>query len=142
MPARHRRERAYAGRRPKSLRGGNAGEWSPAVVSAYGDWAPVFDLIGGLRTRAPAAPVARCLRLVAAGGIGTTMSRRAICVLAVGVGADGCDRRSVAVAGGIPAWTRRSDAGWRQERCGHELSSPSDGVDQSRGSQPGSTPDP
>jgi hypothetical protein len=37
------------------------------------------------------------------------MSRRAICVLAVGVGADGCDRRSVSVAGGIPAWTRRSD---------------------------------
>ena len=24
-----------------------AGEWSPAVVSAYGDWAPVIDLIGG-----------------------------------------------------------------------------------------------
>ena len=28
-----------------------AGELSPAVVSAYGDLAPVFDLIGGLRTR-------------------------------------------------------------------------------------------
>jgi hypothetical protein len=95
-------ERTEAGVR-KASGEETAGEWSPAVVSAYGDWAPVFDLIGGIRTRAPAAPVARCLRLVAAGGIGTTMSRRAICVLAVGVGADGCDRRSVAVAGGIPA---------------------------------------
>jgi hypothetical protein len=31
-PARHRRERAYGGRRPKSLSGGKRGELSPAVV--------------------------------------------------------------------------------------------------------------
>ena len=51
------------------------------------------------------------LQLVGVGGIGTAMWRRAICVLAVGGGTDGSDRRRVAVAGGIPAWTRRSDAG-------------------------------
>jgi hypothetical protein len=56
------------------------------------------------------------------------MPRPAIYVLVVGVGADGCGWRSAAVAGGISALTRRSDVGWRQERCGHELSSPSDGV--------------
>ena len=50
-------------------------------------------------------------QLVGVGGIGTVMWRRATCVLAVGAGAEGCDRRRVAVAGGIPAWTRRSDAG-------------------------------
>ena len=51
------------------------------------------------------------LQLGGVGGIGTAMWRRATCVLAVGAGADGSDRRRVAVAGGIPAWTRRSDAG-------------------------------
>jgi len=60
-------ERTEAGVR-KASGEETAGELSPAVVSAYGDLAPVFDLIGGLRTRAPAAPVARCLRLVAVGG--------------------------------------------------------------------------
>ena len=70
-------ERTEAGVR-KASGEETVGELSPAVVSAYGDLAPVFDLIGGLRTRAPAAPVARCLRLVAVGGIGTTKSRRAI----------------------------------------------------------------
>jgi hypothetical protein len=29
------------GRRPKSLRGGNRGEFAPAVVSVYGDLAPI-----------------------------------------------------------------------------------------------------
>ena len=52
-------ERTEAGVR-KASGEETAGELSPAVVSAYGDLAPVFDLIGGLRTRAPAAPVARC----------------------------------------------------------------------------------
>jgi hypothetical protein len=81
-------ERTEAGVR-KASGEETAGELSPAVVSAYGDLAPVFDLIGGLRTKPPPAPVGQYLRLVAVGGIGTTMSRRAICVLAVGVGADG-----------------------------------------------------
>ena len=111
-------ERTEAGVR-KASGEETAGVLSPAVVSGYGDLAPEFDLIGGLRTRAPAAPVGRCLRLVAVGGIGTTMSRRAICVLAVGVGADGCDRRGVAVAGGIPAWTTTTAAqSPRQVACG------------------------
>jgi hypothetical protein len=44
----------------KASREETAGELSPAVVSVYGDLAAAFDLIWGLRTRAPAAPVARC----------------------------------------------------------------------------------
>jgi hypothetical protein len=32
---------ALEGRRPKSLRGGNRGEFAPAVVSVYGDLAPM-----------------------------------------------------------------------------------------------------
>jgi hypothetical protein len=45
MPARRRREGMHGGRRPKSLEGGNrGGELAPAVVSGYGDLAPVFDL--------------------------------------------------------------------------------------------------
>ena len=39
-------ERTEAGVR-KASGEETAGELSPAVVSAYGDWAPVFDLIGG-----------------------------------------------------------------------------------------------
>ena len=61
-----------------------------------------------------------------------------IWVLAAEGGADGCRRRSVAVAGEIAASDRSSDGGWRQECVGHELSSPIDGMGHSRGWQPGS----
>ena len=37
--------RRSEGRRPKSLRGGNRGEFAPAVVSVYGDLASVEALI-------------------------------------------------------------------------------------------------
>jgi hypothetical protein len=56
MPARRRREGMHGGRRPKSLEGGNrggvqtAGEFVTAVVSIYGDLAPVLDLICRLQT--------------------------------------------------------------------------------------------
>ena len=46
----------HGGRRPKSLEGGNrggvqtAGEFVTAVVSIYGDLAPVLDLICRLQT--------------------------------------------------------------------------------------------
>ena len=52
-------ERTEAGVR-KASGEETAGELSPAVVAVYGDLTAVFDLIWGLRTRAPAAPVARC----------------------------------------------------------------------------------
>jgi hypothetical protein len=40
----------HEGRRPKSLEGGTAGEFAPAVVSVYGDLAPVRALIFRFRT--------------------------------------------------------------------------------------------
>jgi hypothetical protein len=50
MPARHRRDGMHGGRRPKSLEGGNRGEFATAVVSIYGDLAAVRDLICRLQT--------------------------------------------------------------------------------------------
>ena len=52
-------ERTEAGVR-KASGEETAEELSPAVVAVYGDLTAVFDLIWGLRTRVPAAPVARC----------------------------------------------------------------------------------
>ena len=49
-PASHWRAGVYGGRRPKSLEGGNRGEFAPAVVSVYGDLAPVHALIFRFRT--------------------------------------------------------------------------------------------
>jgi hypothetical protein len=45
MPAIRRREGVHGGRRPKSLEGGNRGEFALAVLSGYGDLTPAFDLI-------------------------------------------------------------------------------------------------
>jgi hypothetical protein len=45
-PARDGRDEGLGGRRPKSLEGGNRGRvFAPAVLSGYGDLAPLFDLI-------------------------------------------------------------------------------------------------
>src|SRR5205085_8106354 len=49
-PASHGRVGMHGGRRPKSLEGGNRGEFAPAVVSVYGDLAPVHALIFRFRT--------------------------------------------------------------------------------------------
>jgi hypothetical protein len=62
----------------------------------------------------------------------------AICVLAVENGAASCGRRRVAVAGEISASDWGGNVGWREERAGHELSSPIGGMGHSRGWQPGS----
>jgi hypothetical protein len=45
MPAGYKRVGVHGGRRPKSLEGGNRGGVREAVVSVYGDLAPVLDLI-------------------------------------------------------------------------------------------------
>ena len=39
MPASHRAEGLHGGRRPKSLEGGNRGEFAPTLVSVYGEFA-------------------------------------------------------------------------------------------------------
>jgi hypothetical protein len=76
---------------------------------------------------------------VAAGAGGRVMSRRAICVVRVEGGADGCPRLSAGLTGEISAWDRRSGDERLQQGCaGHELSSPIGGIDHCRGWQPGS----
>ena len=44
-PAGHGRDEGLGGRRPKSLEGGNRGEFALAVVPGYGDLARALDLI-------------------------------------------------------------------------------------------------
>jgi len=50
MPAVRGRERMHGGRRPKSLEGGNRGEFAPAAVSGYGDLMRGVDSPNGFRT--------------------------------------------------------------------------------------------
>jgi hypothetical protein len=47
MPAVRRRDDVYGGRRPKSLEGGNRGEFARAVGSGYGDLMRGVELPGG-----------------------------------------------------------------------------------------------
>jgi hypothetical protein len=58
-PASHWHDEILGGRGPKSLKGGNRGEFAPAVVSVYGDLAPAYELIFGLRTGTTAEQLPR-----------------------------------------------------------------------------------
>ena len=78
------------------------------------------------------------LVLAAVDAIGTVIWYSMLRVLPAGGGAAGCRRQTVASADEIAASERCSDGGWREEHAGHELSSPIDGMGQSRGWQPGS----
>ena len=82
--------------------------------------------------------ITAALVLVAVYSIGTVLSQRAICVLAVEGGADSCGWRRVAVAGEVSAWNWRSNVGWQQGRAGHELSKAIAGMGHGRGWQPDS----
>ena len=94
----------------KASREETAGEFALVVLSGYGDLTPAFDLI--FRSRIGTA-LERALRVVsvAQDAKGRVMSRRAICVLAMEGGADGCRRLSVGVTGEIPASDRCSGGG-------------------------------
>ena len=80
----------------------------------------------------------KALVLAALGAIGVAIWYWMLQVLPAEGGADGRCGRSVAGAGEVAAWYGTGEGGWRQGCDGHELSSPSDGIGQCRGWQPGS----
>src|SRR5271170_7594298 len=47
-----------------------------------------------------------------------------------------CSMSSIKAIASIVAWDGRGDRGWRQERVGHELSTPIDGRGHNRGRKP------
>ena len=107
-------------------------------LSVYGDLAPVYTLIFGLRTGTTAEQLPRRgFGSPCAGSEWWSRHRYEIRVLAVEDGAASCGWRRVAVADEISAWNWRGNVGWREERAGHELSSPIGGMGHSRGWQPG-----
>ena len=85
-------ERTEAGVR-KASGEETAGELPPAVVSAMGILVPVLDLIGGLRTRAPGCAGSAVFAIGRGGRDRDDEVAPSDRVLAVGVGADGCDSR-------------------------------------------------
>ena len=122
----------------KASREETAGDFAPALVSGYGDLAPVFDLIFDFRSGKTAERVPASVVLSNRGcnrnGDAVLRDLR----LGEKAGAESCCGRSAAVAGEMSASQRCSDGGWRKERAGHELSRPIAGTGHNRGRQPGS----
>ena len=76
--------------------------------------------------------------MAAVDAIGQVIWSSMLEVLLAEGGAEGRCRRSAAGAREMAGSDERGDRGWRQGCDGHELSSPIDGIGQSRGWQPGS----
>ena len=130
------RGRTEAGVR-KASKEESAGEFSPAVVSVYGDLTrgcgALVRFSDGDAGRVSGAREV----LVGLGAVGRVVSRCGIWVFARAGGAEGCRRLSVGATGEISASDGSGDGRWRQGCDGHELSSPIDGIGHSRGWQPG-----
>ena len=101
-----------------------------------GNLPPLLDLICGFWTGRRLSDQAGA-GLGALDGIGAVIWYLVLQVLSAEGGVEGRCQRSVGAAGEIATLGGSDVGGWRQGCDGHELSSPIDGIGDSRGWQPG-----
>ena len=137
MPASHcTRDCTEAGVR-KASKEESAGEFSPAVVSVYGNLTRCCEALVRFSDGDAGRVSGAREVLVGLGAVGRVVSRCGIWVFARAGGAEGCRRLSVGATGEISASDGSGDGRWRQGCDGHELSSPNDRTGHSLGWQPG-----